>query len=39
PFNVDGISGATMTSKGVTAMVDRWVRVYEPFFKKIRKGK
>lgn len=39
PFNVDGISGATMTSKGITAMIDRWVRVYEPFFKKIRKGK
>ncbi|MCK4882599.1 MAG: NADH:ubiquinone reductase (Na(+)-transporting) subunit C [Candidatus Omnitrophica bacterium] len=39
PFNVDGISGATMTSKGITAMVDRWVRVYEPFFKTIRKVK
>ncbi len=37
PFYVDGISGATMTSKGVTAMVDKWVNVYEPFFKKIRK--
>ncbi len=37
PFYVDGISGATMTSKGVTAMVDKWVNIYEPFFKKIRK--
>jgi Na+-transporting NADH:ubiquinone oxidoreductase subunit C len=37
PFYVDGISGATMTSKGVTAMVDKWVNVYEPFFKQIRK--
>jgi len=37
PFYVDGISGATMTSKGVTAMVDKWVNVYEPFFRKIRK--
>ena len=37
PFNVDGISGATMTSKGVTAMVDKWVNIYEPFFEKIRK--
>lgn len=37
PFYVDGISGATMTSKGVTATVDKWVNIYEPFFKKIRK--
>ena len=37
PFYVDGISGATMTSKGVTAMVDKWLNAYEPFFKKIRK--
>jgi len=36
-FNVDGISGATMTSKGVTAMIDQWLNMYEPFFKKIRK--
>ena len=36
-FYVDGISGATMTSKGVTEMVDKWLNIYEPFFKKIRK--
>ena len=36
PFYVDGISGATMTSKGVTAMVDKWVNIYEPFFNTIR---
>ncbi|MBN1869336.1 MAG: NADH:ubiquinone reductase (Na(+)-transporting) subunit C [Candidatus Omnitrophica bacterium] len=36
PFYVDGISGATMTSKGVTAMIDRWVNVYEPFFETVR---
>ncbi len=36
-FYVDGISGATMTSKGVTALVNHWVNVYEPFFSKIRK--
>ncbi len=36
-FYVDGISGATMTSKGVTETVDKWVRVYEPFFSQIRK--
>ena len=38
PFYVDGISGATMTSKGVTEMVDKWLRVYEPFFKEIRQA-
>ena len=36
-FLVDGISGATMTGKGVTRMLERWLEVYEPFFKKIRK--
>ena len=34
---VDGISGATMTAKGVTEMVDREIRKYEPFFAKIRR--
>ncbi|MBZ0167401.1 MAG: NADH:ubiquinone reductase (Na(+)-transporting) subunit C [Candidatus Omnitrophica bacterium] len=34
---VDGISGATMTSKGVTEMIDREVRKYEPFLAKVRK--
>jgi len=34
---VDGISGATMTAKGVTEMVDREIRKYEPYFSKIRK--
>jgi len=37
PFYVDGISGATMTAKGVTATVDKWVNIYEPFFSKMRK--
>jgi len=36
-YYVDGISGATMTSKGVTALIDQWLNVYEAFFKKIRK--
>jgi len=36
-YYVDGISGATMTSKGVTEMVDREIRKYEPFFSKVRK--
>ncbi|MBF0618543.1 MAG: NADH:ubiquinone reductase (Na(+)-transporting) subunit C [Candidatus Omnitrophica bacterium] len=34
PYYVDGISGATMTGKGVTALLDHWIRVYEPFFQK-----
>lgn len=33
---VDGISGATITSRGVTEMVDREIKKYEPFLKKIR---
>jgi len=37
PFYVDGISGATMTARGVTEMVEKWVNIYEPFFGKIRK--
>lgn len=37
PFYVDGISGATMTSKGVSAMIDHWLHVYEPYFKTIRR--
>lgn len=35
-FYVDGISGATMTGKGVTAMLDKWLHIYEPYFSKIR---
>lgn len=37
-YAVDGISGATMTSKGVSAMVDHELRVYEPYFSNIRSG-
>lgn len=36
--HVDGITAATLTGKGVTAMLDHWVRVYEPFFSKLRKN-
>lgn len=35
-FYVDGISGATITGQGVTEFLDRWIRVYEPYFKNIR---
>lgn len=37
-FYVDGISGATMTSKGVTEMIARELEKYEPYFSKVRKG-
>lgn len=36
-YYVDGISGATMTSKGVTALISKWLNVYEQFFISIRK--
>lgn len=36
-FYVDGISGATMTCQGVSDILDRWLKVYEPFLKTIRK--
>lgn len=36
-FAVDGITGATMTSKGVSDFLDKWIRVYEPYFSKVRK--
>lgn len=36
-FYVDGITGATVTSKGVSALLDKGLKSYEPFFAKIRK--
>lgn len=33
---VDGISGATITSNGVTAMLEDELKKYEPYFKTIR---
>lgn len=33
---VDGISGATITATGVTEMVGRTIRQYEPYFAKLR---
>ena len=35
-FYVDGISGATMTSQGVTALLADWLRVYDPFLERVR---
>jgi len=36
---VDGISGATLTGTGVTAMLAKTLTKYEPFFKEVRAGK
>ena len=36
-YEVDGISGATITSKGVENFLLNDLKKYEPFFKKIRK--
>ena len=33
---VDGISGATITSKGVTSLLKNWLSIYEPFLRKAR---
>jgi Na+-transporting NADH:ubiquinone oxidoreductase subunit C len=35
-FAVDGITGATITSRGVSKFLDEWIRVYEPYFRKVR---
>ncbi len=35
--HVDGITAATLTGKGVTALLDHWINIYEPFFSKLRK--
>ncbi|HSV43454.1 MAG TPA: NADH:ubiquinone reductase (Na(+)-transporting) subunit C, partial [Candidatus Bathyarchaeia archaeon] len=37
-FVVDGISGATMTGNGVTEMLDHGLRVYDPYFQKVRQS-
>jgi len=34
--HVDGISGATITSKGVTLMLEKTLEDYEPYFTKLR---
>jgi len=34
--SVDGISGATITSRGVTRLLKHWLGIYEPFLKKAR---
>ena len=36
--HVDGITASTMTGKGVTALLDKEIKKYEPFFSKLRKA-
>lgn len=36
---VDGISGATLTCRGINAFLERDLKTYEPFFQKIRQKK
>jgi Na+-transporting NADH:ubiquinone oxidoreductase subunit C len=35
-FEVDGISGATITANGVTEMLYRGIQYYEPYFKSLK---
>lgn len=36
-YHVDGITAATITGNGVTALLDHWIMVYNNYLKKIRK--
>ncbi len=36
PHAVDAISGGTITSNGLNEMIDEGLKVYEPFFKKLK---
>lgn len=35
--HVDGITAATLTGKGVTDLLDRWIRIYDAYFSRVRK--
>jgi len=35
-YEVDGISGATITGNGVTEMMQRGIKYYEPFFESVK---
>jgi Na+-transporting NADH:ubiquinone oxidoreductase subunit C len=39
PHEVDAISGATVTSNGVTEMIRRTLKNYLPYFKSLQDGK
>lgn len=36
--HVDGITAATLTGKGVTDLLDRWIRVYDAYLSRVRKS-
>ena len=36
-YHVDGITAATLTGQGVTDLLDRWIRIYDAYFSKVRK--
>lgn len=36
-YHVDGITAATLTGKGVTELMARWVKVYDAYLSKVRK--
>ena len=38
-YYVDGISGATITGRGVSNLLETKVALYEPFFKRVRAGR
>ncbi len=38
PYRVDGISGATLTGKGVTELLIKSLKIYEPYFRLLRRG-
>ncbi len=38
PYVVDGISGATLTSRGVGEMLSKWIAWYDPYFQQIREA-
>ncbi len=38
-YEVDGISGATVTADGVSEMLERGIKYYEPYLAQIRQGK
>ena len=37
-YFVDGISGATLTGNGINEFIERDLKIYEPFLRKVRKG-
>jgi Na+-transporting NADH:ubiquinone oxidoreductase subunit C len=39
PHEVDGLSGATMTAKGVNQMLSHYFECYQGFFEKVKSGK